>query len=60
VIVNLIASTRTASGLRVRSELDQGFYPKGQEVSEKQMAEIVLTPHRFHGDWNYKIKPIRK
>jgi hypothetical protein len=42
VIVNLIASTRTASGLRVRSELDQGFYPKGQEVSEEQMAELNL------------------
>ena len=57
VIVNLIASTRTEGGLRVRCELDQGRYPKGQEVSDEQMAQIHLAPHRFHGDWNYTIHP---
>jgi hypothetical protein len=57
VIVNLIASTRTEGGLRVRCELDQGRYHKGQEVSDKQMAQIRLVPHRFRGDWNYTIHP---
>jgi hypothetical protein len=57
VIVNLIASTRTEGGLRVRCELDKGHYPKGQEVSDKQMAQVYFTPHRFHGDWNYTIHP---
>jgi hypothetical protein len=57
VIVNLIASTRTEGGLRVRCELDKGRYPKGQEVSDKQMAQVYFTPHRFHGDWNYTIHP---
>jgi len=57
VIVNLIASTRTQEGLRVRCELDKGRYPKGQEVSDKQMAQIRLAPHRFHPDWNYTIHP---
>ena len=57
VIVNLIASTRTEGGLRVRCELDKGRYPKGQEVSHKQMAQVNFTPHRFHGDWNYTIHP---
>ena len=60
VIVNLIASTRTEGGLRVRCELDKGRYPKGQEVSDKQMAQIRLVPHRFHGDWNYTIHPQQK
>ena len=59
VIVNLIGSTRTAAGLRVRCELDRGTYPKGQEVSDAQMAELTLAPHRFHGDWNYTIHPVR-
>jgi hypothetical protein len=60
VIVSLIASTRTEGGLRVRCELDKGRYPKGQEVSDEQMAQIHLDPHRFHGDWNYTIHPKRK
>jgi len=57
VIVNLIGATRTATGLRVRCELDRGAYPKGQEVTDAQMAALNLVPHRFHGDWNYTIPP---
>jgi Rhodopirellula transposase DDE domain len=60
VIVNLIGSTRTAAGLRVRCELDRGAYPKGQEVTDAQMAQLKLVPHRFHGDWNYTLHPTRR
>jgi len=56
VIVSLIASTRTQGGLRVRCELDKGQYPKGIEVSDKQMSLVKLDPHSFHGDWNYTIR----
>jgi hypothetical protein len=49
VIVSLIAATRTEAGLRVRSELDRGRYPGGVSVSDQQMAQIALKPHRFHG-----------
>ena len=47
VIVNLIGATRTAAGLRVRCELDRGTYPKGQDVSDAQMATLHLVPHRL-------------
>jgi hypothetical protein len=57
VIINLIASTRTVTGLRVRSELDHGSYPKGQKVSEERMADLNLERHRFQGNWNYTIHP---
>ena len=60
VIVSLIGSTRTATGLRVRCELDQGRYPKGRKVTEAEMAEVNLAPHQFHGDWNYTITPGRR
>jgi Rhodopirellula transposase DDE domain len=60
VIVNLIGSTRTAAGLRVRCELDRGAYPKGEAVSTAKMALLKLVPHRFHGDWNYTIHPMRR
>jgi hypothetical protein len=60
VIVNLIGATRTAAGLRVRCELDRGTYPKGQDITNAQMATVTLAPHRFHGDWNYTIQPTRR
>jgi Rhodopirellula transposase DDE domain len=60
VIVSLIGATRTAAGLRVRCELDRRAYPKGQAVSDAQMATLNLVPHRFHGDWNYTLHPARQ
>lgn len=60
VIVNLIAGTRTKTGLKVRCEIDKGRYPKGEKVSDEQMAKVKLKPEKFHGDWNYTILPNRK
>ena len=56
-IVSLIGSTRSRSGLHVRAELDRGHYPAGVTVTDAQMATVQLTRHRFHGDWNYTIRP---
>ena len=56
-IVSLIASTRSKAGLRVRSEIDQGAYPTGVSVTDEQMSKIAIRHHRFHGEWNYTIKP---
>jgi hypothetical protein len=57
VIVNLIGSTTTRSGLRIKAELDTKTYAKGIKVSEKEMEGIHLTRHVFHGEWNYQISP---
>jgi transposase len=56
-IVSLIGSTRSAAGLRVRSELDRSHYPSGVVVPTAEMAQLALAPHRFHGDWNYTLRP---
>ena len=56
-IVQLIAATTTDTGLRVRAEPDQNKYPKGVKVSDAQLAAVNLSPHSFHGDWNYTISP---
>lgn len=56
-IVNLIAATRTETGLRVRAEIDKGKYPQGREITDEQMAKVRLHRCRFHGDWNYTIHP---
>jgi hypothetical protein len=57
VIVNLISSTRTEKGLTVHSEIDNGSYPKGIKVSNKEFDQINITRDNFHGEWNYIIRP---
>ena len=57
LVVDLIASTTTTKGLRVRSKLDANKYEKGIKISENEMASLSLTRNEFHGEWNYKISP---
>lgn len=57
VVVNLIGSTTTKSGLKVRAALDEGTYPIKQKVSDDEMAAIKITREEFHGEWNYSIRP---
>ncbi len=57
VIVNLIARTKTRSGLAVRAELDTAHYPKGLVVTDADLAAIHIERNEFHGDWNYCIRP---
>ena len=57
VIVNLIARTRTIPGLRIRCELDKGRYPTGVKITDKQMKTLCLQREKFHGEWNYTIRP---
>ena len=56
VIVNLIASTKTRSGLKVRAELDTAEYPKGLVISDAVLATVTIERDAFHGDWNYCIR----
>lgn len=55
VIVNLIANTKTRSGLKVCAELDNADYPKGLVVSNEDFTAIKIERSDFHGDWNYCI-----
>jgi Rhodopirellula transposase DDE domain len=56
VIVNLIAGTKTRSGLTIRAELDTNSYPRGIVVSDADLSAIQIEPNMFHGDWNYRIR----
>ena len=57
VIVNLIATTTTRTGLRVHCQLDTNTYAKGIKVTDAEMATLRITPDTFHGEWNYTIMP---
>jgi len=60
VIINLIANTATAKGLKIRAELDAGAYPTGIKISDDELAAVNLKRALFHGDWNYCILPRRR
>ncbi len=57
VVVDLIGATTTRKGLKVRAELDEGYYPTGVKISDAELAAVPMTKHDFHGEWNYTIHP---
>jgi hypothetical protein len=57
VIINLIANTATAKGLRIKAALDSRTYPLGIKVTDHELATVNLKPAPFHGEWNYRIIP---
>jgi len=57
VIVNLIANTSTTTGLKVQAALDPNSYELGITVTDEDLKRLKLTPAKFHGEWNYTIKP---
>jgi len=56
-IVKLISKTTTAKGLKVTCRLDRRKYPTGRKVTDEEMERLNLMRHKFHGDWNYTIRP---
>jgi hypothetical protein len=56
-VVNLIGSTTTATGLKVRASADRRRYPDKIVVDDEAVAAVRLDRDSFHGDWNYRIVP---
>ena len=56
-IVKLIANTTTAKGLKVSCRLDRRKYAIGRKVTDLEMQQINIKRNRFHGEWNYVIRP---
>jgi len=57
VVVNLISATTTETGLKVYAELDGTKYERGRKVPDEDFANLNIKPSRFHGEWNYVIRP---
>ncbi len=56
-ILKYIRTTKTSTGLRVRSHLVQKKYKKGIKITDKQMIEISITKDSSLPTWNYTIHP---
>jgi len=54
-VVELIGATKTKTGLKVFAEWDQGSYPTGVAITDAELQAVPLTPHKWHGEWNYTI-----
>jgi Rhodopirellula transposase DDE domain len=57
VIVNLIGSTKTRTGLTIQADVDHGSYPTGIKVRDAELQKVSLERDTFHGEWNYTIAP---
>ncbi len=58
-IINLITATKTKTGLTVQARLHKKNYKKGIKVSKEEMEKINIHKNKFHGEWNYTIKPTK-
>jgi hypothetical protein len=57
VVVNLIASTMTRQGLKIKAGLDENRYEAGIRLPDDEMAALSIEPAEFHGEWNCRINP---
>ena len=57
VVVDLIASTTTTTGLKVYARLDETTYPKKLKITDDELAAINITRNDWHPEWNYVIAP---
>src|SRR6266852_1183450 len=60
VSVELIGATTTRTGLTVQAVRDTGTYPTTIKVTDAELTTVRLTPHAFHGEWNYTITPVSR
>lgn len=59
VIIDLITSTTTSTGLKIYARLDPTIYTK-VKVTKDQIAAVKLTGHDWHPEWNYRIAPANR
>jgi Rhodopirellula transposase DDE domain len=56
-VVNLIGSTRTKKGLRVKAKLDKKQYETGKKISDDEMDQLNIKYDKVNPQWNYTIYP---
>lgn len=60
VIINLIGATKSKTGLKVKTSLDENIYEKGIKITDEEFREINIEKEDFHGDCNYIIRPLNE
>jgi hypothetical protein len=57
VILDLISSTTTSTGLKVYARLDATVYATQVKVTKEEIAAVNITGNDWHPEWNYRITP---
>ena len=57
IVLSLISSTTTKTGLVVNAKLDLSEYETGIKVCDEELANVNITRNPLFGDWNYIIYP---
>lgn len=57
IIVNLIASTTTTTGLHIECGIDFNTYETGIRVTDEELKDVNIVKNEFCGAWNYTICP---
>jgi len=55
--IELIAATRTKTGLKVESALDTRVYEKGIKVTNAEVKRLDIRGDALHPEWNYSVVP---
>jgi hypothetical protein len=56
VILSLIGTTATETGLKVKAVLEETQYETGIKISDGEPAKCKITGSSFHGEWNCCIQ----
>lgn len=57
VIVNLISSTTTTTGLQVKAKIDKRKYKTAKKVTDEELEAMNIKVKDFQPKWNYVIAP---
>jgi hypothetical protein len=56
-VLKYIRTTKTTTGLKVRAQLVQKPYQKGEKISTLEMETLLLNQHDTLPSWNYILAP---
>ncbi len=59
IVVNLISSTTTQTGLDVHAWIDAKNYETKRQVSNDELNKVTIIRNAFHSEWNYTVHPHR-
>ncbi len=54
-VIELISATTTETGLSIQAAYDPNWYPTGVHITNAELEAVPLSPHDWHGDWNYTV-----
>jgi Rhodopirellula transposase DDE domain len=58
-IIDLIAATTTATGLKVEAVLDTTVYKKGIKIRDAEMKRLSIRGDAFHSEWSYTVTHVQ-